>query len=390
MSIDSRASALLLALAVALTGGPPPSARAADGPPPRHAVSLQLLHPLATSPDPATGTGVRLSLLWGRSAAVTAFDGGLVATGTDGDVRGAQIVGAYAGVDGDLAGFGFTWGVHRVGGDVRGLQFASGAAWTAGAVRGMQYGTLLGYAGGGLRGVQISSLVTLNDRDGRWAQLGTVANVTAGRFAGAQLASSFNLAGEELAGFQFATLNLAGRLRGVQLGAFNLAGDVSGLQLGLVNVARQHHGVPLGLVNLADNGRVDLLAYATNVALANLAVRTVVGPWRSTLAAGWYEVDAAETSAGALAWHFGRRLWGDARRSLGLDVGLVHLIPRDAGAAGAPRLHPSWQARLTGEVMLGDRWGLHGAVGLETTGEAYDEDAATEDGVLLAVGVVWR
>jgi hypothetical protein len=390
MSLRPSAFVLLVFFGAALPASAAAPAGAADDPPPRHAVSLHLLHPVATSPDPATRTGVRLSLLWGRSAAVTALDGGLVATGTDGDVRGAQIVGAYAGVDGDLAGFGFTWGVHRVGGDVRGLQFASGAAWTTGAVRGVQYGTLLGYAGGGLRGVQISTLVTLNDRDGRWAQLGTVANVNAGGFAGAQLSSAFNFTGAELRGGQLATLNVAGRLRGVQVGAFNVAGDASGLQLGLVNVAREHHGVPVGLVNLADNGRVDLLAYATNVALANLAVRTVVGPWRSTLTAGWYEVDAVETSTGALAWHFGRRLWGDARRSLGVDVGLVHLIPEDAGEAGAPRLHPSWQVRLTGEVMLGERWGLHGAVGLETTGEAYEEDAPTEDGVLLAGGVVWR
>src|SRR6056297_3136784 len=110
--------AVLAVLAVILVSSAsvPSPARAADAP--HHPVSLQLLHPLGTSPDPATTTDARLSLLWARSGTVHWLDAGLIATTTGGDVRGVQGVGLYAGVDRDLRGLGFTGGVHRVGGDV--------------------------------------------------------------------------------------------------------------------------------------------------------------------------------------------------------------------------------------------------------------------------------
>ncbi len=379
-------AALVIALALATAAFPPAAVAAA----PHHPVSLQLLHPLGTSPDPATTSDVRLSLLWGRGGAVSWLDAGLVATTTGGDVRGLQGVGLYAGVDGDLRGLGFTAGLHRVGGDVRGVQFASGASWTTGRVAGVQYGTLLSYAGGELEGAQLSGLVNLDDGDGRWAQLASVANVAGGAFTGAQLTSLFNYTAGEIQGVQAAALNFAGRVRGAQLGAINVAREASGLQVGVVNVVDRHHGLPVGLVNLDRDGPRDVLVYATSVALANAGYRTEVGGWRSTIAAGWYEVDADHARAGALSWHFGRRLAGDARQNLGLDAGLVHLIPEQAGEPGGGRLHPSLQVRLTGDRMIGRRWGLHGAVGLAITGDSYDDGADGESELLLAGGVVWR
>ena len=97
---------------------------------PSHAVSLQFLHPVATSPNPETDTAVRLSLLWGRSARVSILDLSLVAATTSGDTRGLQLVGLYGGVGGDLRGVGVTAGVHLVQHDVRGVQWASLASWT--------------------------------------------------------------------------------------------------------------------------------------------------------------------------------------------------------------------------------------------------------------------
>lgn len=373
---------LIVAVVIALV--------ATAGAAPHHPVSVHLLHPLSTSPDPATSTGTRLSLLWGWSRSVSTLDLGLVATGTEGDVRGFQVAGAYAGVGGDFSGLGYTWGLHRVGGGVGGVQFGAVAAWAEGAVRGVQYGTLLGYAGGGFRGAQISAFVTINDGSGRWAQLGTVANATVGDFTGAQFSSIFNFTGGRMAGAQFAFFNHAAELSGAQVGVVNMADRASGLQLGAINVAREMDGVPVGLVILAGNGEREVVAYATNVSLINVGWRTGVAGWRSTVAGGWYEVAADQTSAGSLSWHFGRRLWGDPHRRLGLDVGLVHLIPRNAGRSEGERLHPSWQIRLTADAMVSARWGLHGAVGLASVSAAYDEEAEVRGKVLLAAGVVWR
>lgn len=355
---------------------------------PWHPVSLHFLHPLATSPDPATRTGVRLSVLWGQSRSVSGVDLGLVATGTVADVRGLQMASFYAGVGGDLRGLGYTWGLHRVGRNVHGFQFGAVASWTEGVVHGLQSATLLGYTGNGFRGAQVSAFVTINDGSGRWAQLGSVASATVGDFLGAQFSGILNYTGETLSGSQVAFFNHAGQLRGVQMGVINLAGRASGLQLGMVNVSEEMHGLPVGLVNLSDDGIAELVVYATTVSLANAGLRTEVNGWRSTLAGGWYEWDARQSRAGSLSWHFGRLLWGDRQRNLGLDLGLVHLIPVHVGKRAGERLHPSWQMRLTGDWMVGERWGLHGALGIASRAEAYDAESESE--TLLAAGVVWR
>lgn len=379
---------VVLALVATTLAGVTPGAGASE--PPHHAVSLQFLHPLATSPHPETRTAVRLSLLWGHSGAVGAFDGGLFATGTSGDVRGLQIVGLYADVGGDLGGVAYSAGVHRVGGDARGLQFGAAASWTVGTVRGVQYGTLLGYAGEGVRGAQISGLVSLSDGSGRGGQIASVASVSGGDLVGAQISSFFNFAGGHVQGWQSATLNFADSMRGVQIGAFNFAGEARGLQLGLINVSDEQHGVPIGLVNLSRHGTREILVYASSVSLANLGLRTEVGGWRAILAGGWHEVGADQTEAGSVSWHFGRRLWGDARRSVGVDVGFLHLMPRAREDGPEVFLHPSLQLRVTGDVALGRHWGLHAALGLAQTATSYEEGAESESEVLVAGGIAWR
>ncbi|MBD3220193.1 hypothetical protein GF314_03045 [bacterium] len=357
---------------------------------PHHAVSLQVLHPFGTSPDPTTSTDVRLSLLWGRSQSVGLFDLGLVATQTDGDVRGVQWVGAYAGIDGDLRGVGITSGLHRVSGDVGGAQFGGVASWTWGRVGGLQYGTLLSYAEDGVSGAQLSGLINICDGPGRWAQLSTVANVIASEFTGLQASTLFNSSGGTMQGAQFGLLNFARRADGVQIGLVNVAERARGVQIGLINATREMHGLPLGLVNASDDGVRGPVLYATSVSLVNVGYRSEVNGWYSTIAAGWYEVGADQTSAGSVAWHFGRRIWGDRHRSLAIDVGAVHLIPENAGERPDERLHPSVQIRLTGDLWLNGHWGLHGAVGLAATAGSYDDGADSEDELLLAAGVMWR
>lgn len=359
---------------------------------PSHFIDLHFLHPIATSPDPETDTTVRLSLLWAQSHEVKALDLGFVATGTSGDMKGLQWSTAYAGVGGDLRGVGASLGLHRVAGDVRGIQYSFLAGWTDGDIGGVQFTSVFGYAGQGVRGAQLSGLMNVNDGDGRWVQLSGAVNVTVGNFTGWQGAAFVNHVNQELSGAQTGVLNVADSARGFQLGVINLARDFSGLQLGVVNAARTMNGVPIGLVNLTDDNPRDWLFYASNVMYGNLGFRTEVNGWVSTIVAGFGEAGAVRESAGALGWHFGHRLKGDAKRNLAVDLGFLHVMPNIPENNEDPRIanHPVVQLRLTADWALSRVVSLYGVVGLSSAAESYDDGAESEGKGLVAGGVVLR
>jgi len=359
---------------------------------PSHAISLHFLHPLATSPDPETDTTVRLSLLWARSHTVKALDLGLVASGTSGDVTGLQWATAYADVGGDLRGVGASLGVHRVVGNMGGVQYGLLAGWVDGDVGGIQLSSVFGYAGRSVRGVQLSGLMNINDGDGRWVQLAGAVNVTVGDFTGWQGASFVNHANQRMRGAQTGVLNFADTGTGFQLGMINLAREFSGFQLGVVNASRTMKGLPLGLLNFTEDNPRDWLFYASNQMLANLGFRTEVNGWVSTVSLGFHEPGAVREKAGALGWHFGHRLMGDARRNLALDLGYLHIMPNVPENNTDPLItnHPVVQLRLTADWAVGSRVSLYGAVGVSAVGESYEDGAGSRSEGLVAGGVVLR
>jgi hypothetical protein len=354
-------------------------------------VSLQFLHPLATTPDPQTEASVRLSLLWARSGAVRAVDLGLVAGATSGDVRGLQWQSLYAGVGGDLRGAGASLGVHLVQQDVHGLQFGGVAAWTRGRMDGVQVAGTVSYADRGLEGVQLSGLMNVSDGPGRFLQLASVANVNVGEFRGFQLAGFVNHASAELGGLQLATLNNAERGYGAQVGLINLAGDWRGLQLGAINTAASLQGVPVGLVNTTPGSPRGWIAYGSTLSLGNLSYHTEVNRWTSQLSLGYGDAQGSQEEALTISWHYGYRLLGDARRWLGIDLGFVHIMPR---ASDDPelndRLHWALQPRVNGELALGRRVGVWAAAGASFVQSSYGCGSESETELLLAGGVVLR
>jgi hypothetical protein len=388
---DSRLGrpSLRIAFAAALLVLAVPAVPAADNP--SHAVSLQFLHPIATSPDPETDASVRLSLLYGRSARVKILDLNLVAAATSGDVSGIQATGAYSGVGGDLRGVALTGGVHLVQEDMVGVQWSGLVSWSRGAVSGVQFGGFLSVADRGLKGAQISGMLNQNDGPGSFLQLATVANVNGGDFRGAQLAGLFNFAGEEFGGFQLGVLNFADTAGGAQVGAINLTREMSGLQLGVVNASRELSGVPVGMVNLSDDDHDNWMFYASNLSIANVGFRTDVNGWVSSLSVGVGDAHGSQSRTLNVAWNYGRRLLGSPGKSLNLDVGWVHIIPEATDdPAKNDRLHGAFQGRLTGDLPVGERLGIWAAVGFSSIIEEYKDDAPSESEVLLAGGVVLR
>ena len=354
-------------------------------------ISLQFLHPIATTPDPETDAGVRLSLLWGRSGSVRALDLGLVAGATSGDVRGLQWQTFYAGVGGELRGLGLSAGVHLVQQDVSGLQLGGLAAWSGGRVGGVQAAGAVAYADGGFGGVQLSGLMNASDGPGGFLQLASVANVNVGDFRGVQIAGFVNHANAELSGLQLGGFNNAESAMGVQVGLVNLGGEMNGFQIGAINRARQLDGVPVGLINTTPGSPRGWIFYGSTLSLGNLSYHTEVNRWTSQLSLGYGDNHGSQDEALTLAWHYGYRVLGDARWWLGIDLGFVHIMPK---ASDDPevndRLHWALQPRLNGELALGRHVGIWAAAGASFIQSSYDSGAESETELLLAGGVVLR
>jgi hypothetical protein len=354
-------------------------------------VSLHFLHPISVPSDPENVSTVRLSLLYGRSASVRALDLGLIAGRTSGDMQGLQLQGFYAGTGGDLRGVSATFGVNLVQQEMRGVQIGALANWVQDSVTGVQGSGILNYANAGVAGAQLSSFLNISDGPTRFAQVSGVANVAVGDVRGLQLTGFVNHANARMSGAQVAVLNHADVGSGLQLGIINLARDMTGLQFGAINVSREISGVPIGLINHSTGNPRHWLLYASSLSAANLAYRTEVNGWVSTLSGGYGDLQGSQEEAGFLSWHFGHRLLGSGRTWLGVDVGLVHIMPvKHDDPAVNDRLHRAVQLRLTGDLAVGSWLNLWGAVGVSSIAESYEDEAATKDELLVAGGVVIR
>jgi hypothetical protein len=66
---------------------------------------------------------------------------------------------------------------------------------------------------------------------------------------------------------------VGGDVHGAQVGLVNVASQVRGLQLGLINVASQAEGASVGLLSFIGNGQFHVQAWASDVALTNVALK---------------------------------------------------------------------------------------------------------------------
>ncbi len=344
-----------------------------------HPVSLQIFHPLATSPDPATTTNARFALLFGRSGSIAGVDATGIASLTDGDFSGVQWTGLYSRVEGSFTGVSFNSGVQRHIGPATGVQFAGISNFHQSIFAGAQFAGVLNYTRQGFIGAQISGLMNLNDGYGGYFQASSIVNVNAKDFGGVQLSGIMNFAGNNLFGGQFALLNYAGQLEGAQVGLINLAEEVSGLQFGAVNISRAIDGVPIGLVNLTDEGRIHGLVYGSNLALYNVGLRTVVNNWSSVVSLGYADQFSDASNAGFLGWHFGRLFPLGDSLDLTLDTGYLHIIPKDYDD---PQInddpHFALQMRLFADYPLGKSVALFGGGGFSTVFSEYASHARSE------------
>ena len=361
-------AALLLVAAVPSTG------RAQEHP--HQAVNLSLFWPAATNSDSLATASVRLNLFHGRLGAVKAFDLSVITGRTYGDVGGLQLTGAYSRTDGNLRGVSLAGGVNYVGTDARWVQFGFLASYTRGHFDGLQGSVGINMVHDGFSGLQYAAGFNLNEGDASGVQLSGLTNGSLGTLRGAQLAG-FSNAATEVRGVQIATVNLTGNLHGVQMGAINYVGqEVHGVTLGGLNWTEgEHHGVPIGLVNLAKNGRVEAIAWSSNLSAVNVGVRTEVNRFYSMLSGGTVDVLDEIDGTVFVTWNFGYEFIRAGNFTLGADVGFVHIGPgRTDDPEKNPRPHPGGQLRGLVDYRFHKNFSVFAGGGVTGIGTSYDDE----------------
>ena len=356
---------------------------------PHHFASLQLLHPVATSPDPETTANFRLSIFYGRSGGLHGLDLNAVAGVTSGDVTAFQMTGLYASTGGVFRGMSLTGGLSRLRSGGAGFQLSGLANYDEDTFAGLQIAGVLNYTNRGFAGVQISSVMNLNDGAGTFLQLSSVVNVNAGPFAGAQLAVLLNAANNRMGGGQLALVNYAENMNGFQVGVLNLAHEFRGLQIGFLNHSHEFSGTPVGLINMDNHSRQEWMFYGSNLSLLNIGFRTVLNNWSSVVSAGGGDMKGDVESSLFLGWNFGRNFPLSERWDLTIDLGYQHIMPKVSNNPDEnDRLHYSLQGRALGEYHFNDRLGIVGSVGLGTVFSDYKSGAENETDLLFSAGIV--
>ena len=272
--------------------------------PKHYSVNAAVFYPLSINKSKYDSADVNLSLFYGRIDEVRGFDFSCFVSAVGDEMRGVQLTG-LASVTGDTMKGVQMSGIVNVAGDtVKGLQ-AAGIGNVAGdTVKGVQASGIFNIAGDKVRGIQGSAIFNITGEDFKGIQGTGIFNITGEDFTGIQGADIFNIVGENFTGVQGSgifnitgenfsglqgsgILNVTGgTMRGVQLGVVNVAGKSRGVQLGIVNYAKKNLGVPVGIVNIAQNGRIRMTAWGSNVSAFNLGAKFIVGHVYSIVSVG--------------------------------------------------------------------------------------------------------
>lgn len=240
---------------------------------------------------------------------------------------------------------GFFFNIDR--GDVQWLQIAGFGNLVGGHVYGVQASGFFNVNGGTTEAVQLTGFANTNLDDMKGVQVAGFANTNLGSVRGVQVAGFTNFTREESQGVQvagfgnmqisdyvgsqfagltnFATENISGS----QVSAlFNYGGKVRGTQIGLINYADSLGGVPIGLLSIVKSGYHKIELSADEVFYTNLAFRSGVRKFHTTLMAGFKPQQSLAPSDTSV-WTFGYGL-GTARKLtrwwyLDLDLSSQHI-----------------------------------------------------------------
>jgi hypothetical protein len=303
-------------------------------------------------------------------------------------MKGIQLTGVYSQTGNDMRGGVFTGGINYVGGNARGAQVAGLVNFNRSWFRGFQYATLFNFVQDYYVGVQWSSVFNLANADFK-VQLASFANLTAGDLRGFQI-GGLNYANDSMRGAQIGALNFAVEFHGAQIGALNFAAEGRGAMIGVLNYMREFDGVPVGAVNWDEtNGNADWSIYASNIALANTGLRTVVNRWVATAAVGIGDIEDERDDTLFLSWYYGYMypLGQGGKWWITPALGYVHVMPQTPEEGKTMDLHFMLQALVKGEVKVSRVARVFLGGGVSVRFSEYSSKASTKTDPLIIAGV---
>jgi hypothetical protein len=233
----------------------------------------------------------------------------------------------------------------------------------------------------------------LNNSDARYVQFATFANVSGGDFKGLQLAAGVNYVNDVMKGFQVGATNVATEFEGAQIGALNFAGKGRGAMIGLVNYVTEFDGVPVGAVNWdKTKGNADWSIFASNFALANTGIRTVVNRWVATAAVGIGDVEDERDDTLFLSWYYGYMypLGEGEKWWITPELGYVHVMPQTPEEGKTMDLHFMLQGLVKGEVKVSKVVRVFVGAGVNVRFSEYSTKASsTTDPLVLGGVALW-
>lgn len=253
-----------------------------------HAVNRLAVGVIATRSGRLDGLALALGGTW-VDRTVSGAQLSLAANLAGGDVSGLQLTTGVNVARAHLSGIQGSVGLNFLRGELTGAQLTTGANLAGGVVNGLQGSVGFNLANAGLTGAQLATGVNLARGSVRGLQASAGLNVAPGDMVGLQASSGINYAAN-LQGAQLSLLNVGGDILGAQVGLINVARKAKGLQLGLINVASESEGTPIGLLSIAGNGQFHVQAWASDVALSNVALK-VGGKYVHTLFAFGFHPD---------------------------------------------------------------------------------------------------
>jgi len=210
-------------------------------------VNISIFYPLSVNKNDSVITNFNLSWIYGK-------------------------VGYVYGVD--LSGC-----VNQTTRDVQGYEAAGIANIVGNSMQGFQSAGIYNYVGGDASFFQSAGIVNFVEGDFHGFQSAGIFNMAERNFSGFQASGIANILKGNLKGVQASLVNVAENSDGAQISLVNITKKVRGTQIGLVNIAKRIDGIPIGLINYAEDGKVHLVVWGSNILLYNLGVKFAVNDY---------------------------------------------------------------------------------------------------------------
>ena len=270
-----------------------------------------------------------------------------------------------------------------------GLQLSGLTNAVGGRMHGFQLAGLSNVAGQ-MQGVQIAGMSNISRSVLHGLQLSAISNIALGVNNGTQASLVANVSAGKMRGVQVGGYNYADTVHGLQLGIVNVCvANPRGAQIGLVNYSRDtlHHRY--GLINLHPDTKIDVLLFGGTSSKLNTALRLQNGTTYNIIGIGTLYRGLDKRFSGSVYYRIGQTFRITDRWRFGVDLGYHHIETFTEDDDDVPERMYSIQPRLTTDYRLTKSFGLHAALGYEST-HYYGHSGTYRQGLLFEAGLSYR